>query len=194
MIAESKKLSALLKNLSQIAREARLWWADSDGGTSAIENIDLLPGEAVWLINDIEFSVYQAFIYRDDSAHTNFVILTTEGSPPFFEVERTHERHYAAIWKDRYITSEEDHNGYAEIDGEVHKLVNPASEPRTRYLNRKALLIAPNAGSAMQYGNDSTRNTLLRTIEKDRTTPLMVVEASARIFKQHLDADVDMLR
>jgi hypothetical protein len=121
------------------------------------------------------------------------VLLYTKGSDPFTKIDTSYSRDLAGFWRGKYISAAECANGYAEVDGKVIELVNPVAEYRSRYIEPKVLLIAPQWSSARHTGNDKTISTFLESIEKNwPNDPTPHLADLSRKIKKHVDVEVSM--
>jgi hypothetical protein len=185
-----------MKNIAAIAKQAGLWWKISDGGDMHCYEFTQIDAEhAIWLFDGFEFKIDQIAIYRDDSCFANFLVLFTNGSPPFGIETPFRMSDDAGFWNGRYISRAEFNNGYAEIDGDIVELSDPPSEMRSRYLSNQAILIAPHASSAMNSESDRSVMRMLSYFnERSDGIKLAKLEDFVRGFRHNVDDDVDILR
>jgi eukaryotic-like serine/threonine-protein kinase len=184
----------LMSEISEIFESAELWWAAADYRDMHLDRVEPLDlSNSTWLINEYEYRIDAVAVFRDSSIFANFVLLYTKGSDPFTKIDTSYSRDLAGFWRGKYISAAECANGYAEVDGKVIELVNPVAEYRSRYIEPKVLLIAPQWSSARHTGNDKTISTFLESIEKNwPSDPTPHLADLSRKIKKHVDVEVSM--
>ncbi|HEY4690673.1 MAG TPA: hypothetical protein VIK33_15265, partial [Anaerolineae bacterium] len=164
-------LAALSSNLSEYGFEGALWWTRgySDNHIRRMYKLD----EGLWLINEFECTIEEAWVNRVySSLHNEYVLLQLAPMPPFEIYDRDEydgEYDNAAWFTDRYITSDEYNDGVDELDAHVVEL-DGVAEPRVRNMKRQFMFLVV-FGHHVQGYHETVEQVYRALIEHDRVSP-----------------------
>ena len=199
--SNQKMISNLLTNIKELAMHEThddLWWftGRADQSINQLENLGNIVnrGRDVWLIEDMEVIIEQAFVFYESGEYRSTVLLKLLPMPSFgiYDEKTTETDEAALLDRETYITISERDVGFAEIDGTTVDLSNRNVELRSRNLQPTGIFIATKFSNALRRESEQHSYRLIKRIEEGTFKGEEEFETYLENIRQNLYPTVSM--